>query len=160
MKKHRSTPRLPLDRFINARCWEDLESLLPDKRQPWRRRERRGGRPARPSRLCLEALLWHLRSGLPWRSLPKRFGSARTIQRRIRRWGADGSLSLAWRRYLERADDKELEAWLKALPDRPGKKRGWWYWELFGLLSSLAGPLKGRPTGLLPRARTMICSPR
>lgn len=46
----------------------------------------RGG----PLRRFLGGVLWILRTGAPWRDLPRRFGSWNTVFRRFRRWGLAG----------------------------------------------------------------------
>jgi transposase len=41
---------------------------------------------ARDNRLSLEAILWRVRTGLPWRVLPAAFGKWNSIFQRFRRW--------------------------------------------------------------------------
>ncbi len=50
----------------------------------------RTGRPAKDHRLVLEGILWVLRTGAPWRDLPQRYGSWRTVYSRFRRWQQAG----------------------------------------------------------------------
>ena len=38
----------------------------------------------------VEAVLWVLRTGAPWRDLPKGFGNWSTVYRRYRRWAVAG----------------------------------------------------------------------
>ncbi len=56
----------------------------------------RTGRPANDHRTVLEGILWVLRTGAPWRDLPERFGSWRTVYSRFRRWQRAG----VWDRIL------------------------------------------------------------
>ena len=63
--------------------------------QEWKRIERllrRGaGRPPKISdRLFLNAVLWKVKTGVPWRDLPVRFGCWKTIYSRFRRWAVAG----------------------------------------------------------------------
>lgn len=45
------------------------------------------GRPPKVSdRRFLNAVLWKVRTGVPWRDLPPRFGKWKTIYSRFRRW--------------------------------------------------------------------------
>lgn len=47
----------------------------------------RGGRPRLPARAALAGIVYVLRSGIPWRMLPKEFGcSGVTCWRRLRDW--------------------------------------------------------------------------
>ena len=61
--------------------WERVEMLLPGKAGD-------SGVTARDTRLFLEALLWRIRTGSPWRDLPMYFGNWNSEFRRFRR-GAD-----------------------------------------------------------------------
>jgi transposase len=69
--------------------WDRLRPLLP--RPPGGR-----GRPRRDDRLIVEGILWRLATGVPWRDLPERFGSWRTVYSRFRRWQQAG----VWERAL------------------------------------------------------------
>ncbi|MER7309692.1 IS5 family transposase [Streptomyces griseoluteus] len=55
----------------------------------------RGGR-WRDHRRVINGILFRVRTGIPWRDLPERFGSWKTIYERHRRWSADGT----WGRIL------------------------------------------------------------
>lgn len=44
------------------------------------------GQTAADNRLFLEAVLWIVRTGSPWRDLPKAFGNWNSIYQRYRRW--------------------------------------------------------------------------
>ena len=46
----------------------------------------------------LDAMLWVLKTGAPWRDLPERFGPWKTAYNRFRRWTAEG----LWDRALAR----------------------------------------------------------
>src|SRR3954462_14068300 len=63
--------------------WARVQPLLPPTKP-------RTGRPNRNHRLLLDAILWKLRTGAPWRDLPERFGSWKTVDSRFRRWSRDG----------------------------------------------------------------------
>ncbi|MBI5210698.1 MAG: transposase [Elusimicrobia bacterium] len=119
--------------------WDLLQRVFRPKRTPLRRRERKGGRPPLPPRLCFDAVLWHLGSGLPWSCLPERFGSPRTIQRRLSQWLEQDSLGTSWRRYLEALPYEGFLSWKAILRPDPGKRRGLWYWEMLGVVRTLGG---------------------
>jgi transposase len=67
--------------------WVLLEPLIP---QPVVRPDRRG-RPWKPARLVLDAVLWVLRTGAPWRDLPDCYPAYQTCHRRFQLWIADGT---------------------------------------------------------------------
>ena len=63
--------------------WQLIAPLLPGKAGD-------RGVTARDNRLFLEAVLWRVRVGAPWRDLPPGFGSWNSVFRRFRRWAGDG----------------------------------------------------------------------
>jgi transposase len=69
--------------------WERLAPLLPPPRP-------RTGRPAKDHRTVLNAILWRLKTGAPWRDLPERYGPWQTVYSRFRRWQRAG----VWDRVL------------------------------------------------------------
>lgn len=72
------------DRFVvTDQLWERISGLLPG-------RDGVRGVTGKDNRLFLEAVLWRVRAGLPWRDLPPEFGNWNTQFRRFRRWAAAG----------------------------------------------------------------------
>jgi transposase len=69
--------------------WAALEPHLPPQKPST-------GRPNRPHRAVVNAMLWRLRTGAPWRDLPDHFGPWQTIYSRFRRWQLAG----VWDRLL------------------------------------------------------------
>lgn len=68
------------DRFvISDELWLKIAPLLPGKPGD-------AGATARDNRLFLEAVLWRVRTGSPWRDLPKGFGNWNSVFKRFRRW--------------------------------------------------------------------------
>ena len=68
--------------------------------------ERGAGRPSLDDRNFLEAVLWILRTGAPWRDLPTEFGSWNTVFNRFDRWSKSGK----WNRiFLALAIDTDDE---------------------------------------------------
>lgn len=74
---------------LTDRQWERLRPLLPPPPQS-------RGRPRRDDRTVVAGILWRLATGVPWRDLPERFGSWRTVYSRFRRWQQAG----VWERVL------------------------------------------------------------
>ena len=50
------------------------------------------GRPWRDNREVLDGILWVLRTGVPWRDLPKEYQPYQTCHRRFQQWSLDGTL--------------------------------------------------------------------
>jgi len=72
------------DRFVvNDETWAKVAALLPGKASD-------RGVTARDNRLFLEAVLWRVRTGLPWRDLPSDFGNWNSVFQRFRRWAVAG----------------------------------------------------------------------
>ena len=72
------------DRFVvDDETWAKVEALLPGKASD-------RGVTARDNRLFLEAVLWRVRTGLPWRDLPDDFGNWNSVFQRFRRWAVAG----------------------------------------------------------------------
>ena len=63
--------------------WELVAPLLPAERG-------REGRPAGDNRVVVNGILWHLRSGAPWREMPSRCGKWNSVYRRYSRWKQTG----------------------------------------------------------------------
>ncbi|QTI42532.1 hypothetical protein JYK04_00290 [Streptomyces nojiriensis] len=68
--------------------WSILEPHLPPS----------GGRGGRWSdhRTVINGIIFRVRTGVPWRDLPERYGPWKTVYERHRRWSADGT----WDRIL------------------------------------------------------------
>lgn len=73
--------------LVPDNLWEAIEPLLP-KAPP----KPKGGRPRVPDRAALVDFIFVLRTGCPWRLLPKELdsGSGVTCWRRLRDWQAAG----------------------------------------------------------------------
>src|ERR1700748_55740 len=78
--------------------WSRIEHLLPG-------RAGSVGVTA-DNRLCVEAVLFRYRAGIPWRDLPERFGDWKNVHRRFSRWAQSG----VWKRVFDLlADDADNE---------------------------------------------------
>ena len=87
---------------LTEQQWEKIAPLLPPQKPP------RRGRPAKDHRTILNAILWVLRTGAPWRDLPERYGPWQTAASRFYRWQRAG----VWQevlRELHRHEDRRGE---------------------------------------------------
>lgn len=64
--------------------WAAIEPLVP--------KPSRTGRPPRDAREMMDALMWLLRTGAPWRDLPDWFGPWQTAYTRFCHWRDQGVL--------------------------------------------------------------------
>jgi transposase len=86
---------------ISDQAWEVLEPLLPGRSGSW-------GGVAKNNRQFINAVIWILRTGAPWRDLPPEFGGWKNTHRRFSRWRDKG----IWEKLLEAIiDDPDFE-WL------------------------------------------------
>jgi transposase len=73
-----------LDRMVlSDEQWERVSPLLPGKKGD-------RGRSGKDNRRFLEAVLWIVRTGSPWRDLPESFGNWFSVWKRFRRWALKG----------------------------------------------------------------------
>ena len=103
-----SQPRVPSD------LWEAIEPLLP--REP---PKPKGGRPRIPDRAALGGIIFVLRTGTPWRLLPKELGcgSGPTCWRRLRDWQAAGVWEALHSQILNRLGEERAIDWTRASID-------------------------------------------
>lgn len=64
--------------------WVRIKNLLPPEKKP------HGGRPGKSNREMLNAILYWLNTGVPWRDLPERFGPWQSVYSRFRAWTLAG----------------------------------------------------------------------
>ena len=80
--------------------WQQVEGLLPGPPGS-------PGRSGDNNRLFLEAVLWIVRTGAPWRDLPERFGDWNSVFQRFNRWAKKG----VWQQVFDALQEPDLE-WL------------------------------------------------
>jgi transposase len=76
--------------------WTLLEPLLPAKRKSARADDRR----------VMNAIFYVLRTGMPWRDLPERYGPYTTAYNRFNRWSRRG----IWKRMFDRLAAKSRDS--------------------------------------------------
>ena len=75
---------------LTQQQWERIQPLLPAQKP-------KTGRPSLSNRQVVNGILWVLRTGAPWRDLPKRYGAWQTVSGRFSRWQRSG----LWQQLLE-----------------------------------------------------------
>ncbi len=79
--------------------WARIEPMLPGKATD-------PGVTAADNRMFLEAVLWRIRTGSPWRDLPEHFGNWNSVFKRFRRWALSGVFETV---FNELSDEFDLE---------------------------------------------------
>jgi len=83
--------------------WESIALLLPEHKNTHRFG---GGRPRTPDRVCMEAILFVLRTGCQWKALnATRFCPSSTAHDRFQEWVAAGVFQQMWEAGLLAYDD-------------------------------------------------------
>ena len=105
---------------LSDQVWERLRPHSPGD-------SGKRGRPARDNRLFLNAVLWILRTGAPWRHLPPDYEDWKNTHRRFCRWRDPG----VWEGLLESVmDDPDFEwlmidaSYIKVHPHGAGARGG------------------------------------
>ncbi len=89
---------LERSRFIvGDAAWEKIAPLLPGKASD-------PGATAKDNRLFLEAVLWRVRTGVPWRDLPSKFGNGNSVFPRFRCWVKGGVFARVFKRLSDQPD--------------------------------------------------------
>ncbi len=74
-----------------------------------RNNKSKAGRPQRlEDRIAFEGVLYVLKTGIPWRYLPKEFGAWQTVYKLFARWAKSGALEKLLETFKESADNEWL----------------------------------------------------
>lgn len=120
--------------------WEiddDLWAIIePELLAFWPRKNT--GRPAADWRKCLNGIIYQMRTGCQWNSLPQQFGDDSTVHRWFQRWAEQGVLERIWAKLLRHCEELRGVQWKwQAADGSLGKAR-------FGGLTSVRTPRIGR----------------
>jgi transposase len=109
-----SWPVMNASSLVPDGLWEAIEPLLP-KEPP----KPRGGRPRVADRAALRGIVFVLRTGCPWRLLPKELGcgSGSTCWRRLRDWQEAGVWQRLHETLLNWLGDEAAVDWSRASVD-------------------------------------------
>ena len=89
---------------LTDKQWELIEPLIPQKIA-------RTGRPPKDRRVMLNGIFWILGTGAPWRDLPERFGSCKTVHRYFSEWRRAGVFAAVIDALQVKLDNKGLIDW-------------------------------------------------
>jgi transposase len=115
--------------ILDDELWALIEPVLPP---PKKRRRRYPGRKPIGNREALSAILFVLRTGIPWESLPQElgWGCGMTAWRRLHAWQRRGIWDKLHQTLLARLQEADKIDWSRALIDSSsvravhgGKKR-------------------------------------
>src|SRR5215212_11615786 len=112
--------------LVSDELWALVAPLLPPEPP-----KPKGGRPRVPDRAALTGILFVLKTGCSWQSLPKELGcgSGSTCWRRLRDWQRVGVWERLRRRLLDRLGSRGRIDWSRAaldsaaIPAKRGAKR-------------------------------------
>lgn len=88
---------MPKRHELTNKEWERIGPLLPQQ-------ERARGRPKADDRRMIDAMLWIMATGAPWRDLPESYGPWTTVYNRFRLWGKQGLWERVYEAVLESSD--------------------------------------------------------
>jgi len=88
-------------RALTDAQWRCIEPLIPGK-------EGDRGRHGEDNRLFVDAVLWLVRAGAPWRDLPEEFGNWNSVFQRFRRWAKKGVWERLFKALVENPDFEYL----------------------------------------------------
>jgi transposase len=78
--------------LLTDEAWDEMATILAEIKH-------KAGRPPEQSdRMFIEAVLYRVRTGIPWRDLPACFGNWDAVYNRFRRWEARGLWKKLWAR--------------------------------------------------------------
>ena len=102
-------------REVSDEFWKRVAPLLPRRKRESGKAFRRkpgGGRKPMAERRVFEGIVFVLRTGCQWKSLPKEhFGSASSVHKYFRQWLEAGLFLALWRAGLAEYDEMEGIAW-------------------------------------------------
>jgi transposase len=98
--------------LVDDGLWELVKSLLPDRTPP------RTGRPRVSDRAAFTAIVFVLRTGVPWRLVHQQIGcSGVTAWRRLREWQRTGVWERLHRELLRRLNAAYQINWSRGVVD-------------------------------------------
>ena len=126
-------------KLLPDELWNEIVDLFPEHVQ-----SPEGGRRPKDNRQVLTAILFVLKTGIPWEELPlDAFGcSYKTCVRRLQEWTQLGIWEQIHERFLARLRGAEQLDWSRALID----------------CSFVKAPLGGQKQGRIPRIEAVLAA--
>ena len=102
IQKERAKDRKDICTIINIsdELWDEIKLILPNEK-PYKTI----GRPIVPYRKVLDGILYILRTGCQWKTLPHEYGSGSTCHRRFQQWNKLDVFKRIWIRLLKIYDN-------------------------------------------------------
>ena len=85
---------------VSDLLWERVCPLIPE-----RPTHPKGGRPANDDRQMFAAIVYVLRTGIPWNALPREMGASTSVYDRFRLWEREGVFERLWQAGLQEFDE-------------------------------------------------------
>ena len=107
---------------LSDKQWRKLESILDSSRP--------GPKPKIGDRQFINAVLYRAKTGIPWRDLPDRYGSWKSVYNRFNNWSKAGIWELLFAALSIELDDEDEEGSIvdativRAHLDAAGEKGG------------------------------------
>jgi transposase len=99
---------------VSDAFWAKVEPLIPPPQRSADRaylRKPGGGRKPMAPRQIFSAIVYVLRTGCPWKALPREFGSASAVHLHFQKWQQTGFFLRLWQAGLAEYDEMEAIAW-------------------------------------------------
>ena len=84
-------------KMLSDAQWDRIKNRVPGKAED-------RGVTGRDNRLFVEAVLWIVRTGAPWRDLPQELGNWNSVWRRFTRWSRKGVWQSLFKALVEDPD--------------------------------------------------------
>ena len=112
------------DSLLFDQLWQRLEPLLPQKQQ--RRKVQYAGRKRAEARQVLTGIIFVLKTGVPWKSLPATsdFPSGHTCRRRLLEWDKRGVWRRLWQSLLADLQAEGRLEWERGVVDSSSVRAG------------------------------------
>lgn len=117
---------------VTEEQWNKVKGLSPPEKPA------HGGRPGKDNRVMLNAILYLLNTGIPWRDLPERYGAWKSVYTRFRRWSQQG----VWEHMFEELIAQDIVDESTLMLDSTTIKVHQWQWRKKG-----GGEALGRSQG-------------
>jgi transposase len=112
------------DSILSDQLWQRIEPLLPQQKKP--RHVQYAGRKPTDPRKVMTGILFVLRTGIPWKSLPATsdFPTGHTYRRKLIEWQQQGGWQRLWQNLLAELQAKQELDWQRGVVDSSSVRAG------------------------------------